>query len=185
MKNEKIKSIVESVLLAKGNSVSLEQLAKIIGVKKVKIVTAIKDLIKDYYNQKSGLAIVRDSGKVQLVTVAKNAEYVEQIFKNDLQKKLTRAALEVLAIVAYRGPISNIEIEAIRGVNSAFTLRNLLMRGLITKIADFKRQKGYLYKITIEFIKKLGLENIKDLPDYKKLSKDERIESIIKIHSKS
>jgi segregation and condensation protein B len=96
-----------------------------------------------------------------------------------MQEGLSKAALEVLSIVAYKGPISRAEIESIRGVNCSFTLRSLMMRGLLERIDNPKDGRGYLYKISFEFMKKLGIESIDKLPDYKELSQDSRIESVI------
>ncbi len=185
MDNVKLRSILESVLFAKGEPASFDYLAKVIGVKKKMILTAIDELEKYYQENSSGLALLRKSKAVQLVTNSENAEYVEKVIKKDLQSPLSKVALEVLAIIAYRGPISRLEIESIRGVNSSFTLRNLLMRGLITRNVNAEDQRGYLYEISFDFLKKMGVKNIKELPDYEKLSRDGRVESIINLHSEN
>jgi segregation and condensation protein B len=96
-----------------------------------------------------------------------------------MQEGLSKAALEVLSIIAYKGPISRAEIESIRGVNCSFTLRSLMMKGLLERIDNPKDGRGYLYKISFEFMKKLGIENIDKLPDYQELSQDPRIESVV------
>jgi len=87
--------------------------------------------------------------------------------------------LEVLSIVAYRGPISRMDVEAIRGVNCSFTLRSLLMRGLLERIDNPADNRSYLYKISFDFLKKMGVESVEKLPDFENLSKDDRIDSII------
>ena len=84
----------------------------------------------------------------------------------------------MLAIVAYREPIMRIDIEAIRGVQCAYTLRNLLLRGLIER-RDQKSHRGYVYTLSFAFLRMLGLENVQQLPDFEKLSKDERIASLL------
>ena len=114
-----------------------------------------------------------------MATSPDNASFVDKVVKSDLQETLSNASLEVLSIVAYRGPISRTEIEAIRGVNCTYTLRNLLMRGLVERIDNPKDLRGYVYKISFEFLKKLGIDDVKKLPDFENLNKDERIESVI------
>lgn len=183
MNESKAKSIVESLLFSKGTPMSFSQLAKAVDVDKTVVKKAVRDLLSDYDNEGRGITIIKNGGSVQLVTKPENASFIEKIIKRDLQDSLSKAALEVVSIIAYRGPISRLDIEAIRGVNSSFTLRNLLMRGMITRTVNKQDQRGYLYKISFEFMKKLGLNNIKDLPNYEKLSDDGRIESIINIRS--
>jgi len=127
-----------------------------------------------------GFALLQKEDEVQLATNSENATYVDDLVKSEIQENLSKAALEVLSIIAYRGPITRLEVEAIRGVNCTFTLRSLLMRGLLERIENPKDNRGYLYKVSFEFLKKLGLDSINKLPDYETLSKDERIDSIIK-----
>jgi segregation and condensation protein B len=87
--------------------------------------------------------------------------------------------LEVISIVAYRGPITRSEIEAIRGVNSSYTVRSLMLRGLMERIENPNDSRGYLYKISFDFLKKLGIDSVERLPEFETLSKDSRIDSII------
>ncbi len=183
MKKERIKSIIESTLFIKGSPVSIIQLAKNIKVNKQEIEKIVADIVEDYAQNKRGLTIIEKDAKIQMVTNPDNADYIEKMIKKDLQNSLSKTALEALAIVAYRGPISRPEIDAIRGVNSSFILRNLLMQGLIIKKTKSTNQRSYFYEISFEFLKKIGINNIKELPDYEKLSTDERVESIINIHS--
>jgi len=101
---------------------------------------------------------------------------VHKLVKNDLEEDLSRATLEVLAVVAYRGPISRAQIEEVRGVNCSFTLRNLLMRGLVERVENPNDSRSYLYKISFDFLKHLGLGNVKELPNYEELEKSGTIE---------
>lgn len=182
MEKEKIKSVIESILFARGEELGILQLAKIIELKKEEVVIAIEELISQYQEEQRGFGIIKNGESVQMVTNPDNAPFVEKSIKKNLQENLSRTALEVLSIVAYRGPVSRADIEAIRGVNSSFTLRNLLMRGLIIKNTNENDQRGYLYSISMEFIKKMGMKQIGDLPDYENLSMDKRVESIINLN---
>lgn len=182
MEKEKLKSIIESILFARGEEMSISQLIKIIEVKKKETIEAVEELIAEYDEKKKGFGIVRIGENIQMVTNPQNAEFVEKTIKKNLQENMSRTALEVLAIVAYRSPVSRADIEAIRGVNSSFTLRNLLMRGLIVKSTNESDQRGYLYDISMDFMKKMGLGKIEDMPEYANLSKDKRVESIINLN---
>jgi segregation and condensation protein B len=90
--------------------------------------------------------------------------------KEELTEDLTPASSETLAIISYLGPISRAKIEYLRGVNSSLILRNLTMRGLIEKVSDDNRSSAFLYRITFDLMKHLGIEKKEDLPDYEKFS---------------
>lgn len=182
MERKKIKSIIESILFARGEEMNITQLAKIIEIKKSEAVEVVEELILEYKEAQRGFGIVKLEDNVQMVTNPDNAEFIEKTIKRNLQENMSRTALEVLAIVAYRGPVSRAEIEAIRGVNSSFTLRNLLMRGLIVRSTNENDQRGYLYNISMDFIKKMGLSRVTDMPEYASLSRDKRVESIINLN---
>ncbi len=179
MEIERTKSAVESVLFISGEPMKISKISKIIEVSKEDVENALMLLSGDYSSQKRGIVILRKEDEVQMATNPDNAEYVDKVVKSDLQEALSNAALEVLSIIAYRGPISRTEIEAIRGVNCTYTLRNLLMRGLIERIDNPKDLRGYVYKISFEFLKKLGIDNVNKLPDFDNLSQDSRVKSVI------
>lgn len=179
METPKLKSVIESLLFISGEPIRISKLSKIIEVSKEDMENAIMMLVAEYASSGRGIAIIRKEDEIQMATNPDNAEFVDKIVKSDLQETLSNASLEVLSIIAYRGPITRTEIEAIRGVNCTYTLRNLLMRGLIERTENQKDLRGYVYNISFEFLKKLGIENIKKLPDYETLSRDERINSII------
>jgi segregation and condensation protein B len=175
---EKLKSIIEGVLFLSGEPVKVSKLAKISGAKAPEVENALMVLTNDYSNSR-GMVIIRKDDFVQMATNPENAAFLDDLIKSEIQENLSKAALEVLSIVAYRGPIMRVDVEAIRGVNCSFTLRSLMMRGLLEREENPKDNRSYLYKISFEFLKKLGLQNIKDLPDFETLSKDKRIENMI------
>jgi segregation and condensation protein B len=179
MDQDKLKSVIESLLFTNGDPMKISQLAKITGVPKPEVENAIMMLSAEYTSGNKGLIIIKKGEEIQMTTNPKNAAYIEQLVANELQGSLTQAALEVVSIIAYRQPITRAEIEAVRGVNSSYTLRNLLVRGLIERSDNPKDNRGYIYGITFDFLKKLGIDDIKKLPNFEALSKDERINSII------
>jgi len=181
MEQEKLQSIIESILFVSGEPIKKSKLLKILSgeVKAEDIEKTLSTLSEKYSDNKSGLMLLTKGEEIQLVSNPENAQYVENLVKNELQDSLSNAALEVVSIVAYRGPISKSEIEAIRGVNCSYTLRNLLLRGLIERNDNPRDSRGYVYSISFDFLKKLGVDDVKKLPDYGTLSVDERINSII------
>ena len=165
-----MKSIIESILFSIGEPISIEKIAKTIGENMDSVKIIIDELEKEYENQNRGLRIIKKGEEIQLVSSPNNSSYIEKLIKNELQEDLTSASLEVLAIVAYKGPITRAEIEEIRGVNSSFTLRNLLIRGLVDRKGRSEDSRAYIYEISFDFLKKLGLKSIEELPEYKKLN---------------
>lgn len=174
---EKLKSTIESILFVSGEPVKISKISKISGRPKPEIENALMLLQSEYLNR--GLAIIKKEDMVEMATNPENSEYISELIKSEIQENLSQAALEVLAIVAYRSPITRAELESIRGVNSSFTIRSLLMRGLLERIENPKDNRGYLYKISFKFLEKLGIESVEKLPDWETLSKDARIDSII------
>ncbi|HCP08372.1 MAG TPA: SMC-Scp complex subunit ScpB [Candidatus Moranbacteria bacterium] len=173
-----LKSQIESILFISGDPVKISRIAKVTGAEIPEIENAILVLQGEYAEK--GMNILTKEDEVQMATNPENAGIVDQLVKSEIQENLSKAGLEVLAIVAYRGPITRVEIEAVRGVNCSFTLRSLLMRGLVERIDNPKDNRGYLYKISFEFLKKMGVDSVSQLPDFESLSKDERIESILR-----
>ena len=117
--------------------------------------------------------------QVELATKKEHLHLVETFTKSFLQESLSKAALEVLAIVAYRAPISRSSIEAIRGVNCSFTIRNLLLRGLIEREENPEDAREYVYHPSFALLEKLGMSSKEHLPDYAALAHDERVEALV------
>ncbi len=174
-----IESVLESLLFVSGEPVSFKKLAKLTSVNEGELKLSAGVLAKKYRDENRGIRILIKGDEVQMTTAGENSKYVEKFLKSDIEGELTRAALEVLSIVAYRGPIARSEIEEIRGVNCSFTLRHLMIRGLIERINNPNDARAYLYRISFDFLKKLGLERVEDLPKYDELHKKELIENTV------
>jgi len=166
-----LKSIIESILFSVGEPITIEKLVKVVSKNKDIVEKTIQELENDYQKEERGLEIIRKKNKVQLVSAPKNSKYIEKLIKDEIQEDLTPACLEALAIIAYKGPISRAEIEEIRGVNSSYILRNLLIRGLIERKGHPEDARAYVYEISFDFLRKLGLKTIEELPEYNKLNK--------------
>ena len=126
----------------------------------------IEDLARSYEERNAGIRVLTSPEGIQLVTAPEAAGAVEAFVKSGIRERLTPAAAETLAIVAYRGPISRSGIEAIRGVNSAFTLRLLALRGLVVRAPHPKDRRMFVYEVSAEFLRHLGVASVGMLPDY-------------------
>ena len=165
-----LKYIIEALLFVHGEPIKLEKLAKIAQVKKEDIKTGLDELSKEY--ERRGLTLLEKDDMYQLGSNPICAEKVEELMRDEFSEELSKAAVETLAIIAYRGPLTRAEIEYVRGVNSSFTLRNLLMRGLIERIESPKDARSYLYRISFAFLKHMGIRSPEELPQFDKLARE-------------
>ncbi len=163
MQNDLTKKI-EAILFYSGEPVKINSLVKILESTKEDISTAISELQKNLENR--GVKIVEHEGEVSLVTAPELASIIEKMIKEERERDLGRAGIETLSIIAYKGPVSKKEIEYIRGVNSQYALRNLLLRGLIERKSNEQDERTSLYTVTHDTLRFLGLNKISDLPEY-------------------
>ena len=175
----KIISQLETLLFASGDSQDINRLAKILDTTTDGVHMALEALETRYHLPESGLTIIRLGEKVQLGTKGENASVIERLREGELRETLSRATLETLAVIAYRAPVTRADIDAIRGVNSNFTLRHLLIRGLIEREGNPSDARGYIYRPSLEFLKTIGVEQISDLPEYDTLSSNERLANLL------
>lgn len=159
-----LKSIIETILFVHAESIGLEKLSEISKHSPEEVMAAIAELEQEYADR--GLAIIRNQDTFQVASNPANAQYLEELVKSDFPEELSRSALETLAVVAYRGPLTRVEIDFLRGVNSSFTLRNLLMRGLVERTDNPKDSRSFIYRVTTDFLKHLGVTKIEDLPRF-------------------
>lgn len=170
---------IEGILFVCGTPITRTRLVKVTHAKKIAVDRAIKVLAQSYNEQKRGITLLIMEDKVQLASHPDIAETIETLVKDEMHTTLSQASLEVLSIIAYRGPITRTDIEAIRGVNCSYTIRALLMRGLIDREKSDDHSRGFIYKVSFDFLKTLGISSIAELPEYEKMSVDERVEKII------
>lgn len=169
--NEKIsngvnlKSSLESILFLHGDPMAVSRLTKILGAGKGEIEKALAELREEY--RERGIVLIENRDEWQFATNPANKEAVERFVTASHAEDLTRAGLETLAIIAYKGPLSRASIEYIRGVNSSFTIRNLLVRGLVAREESPSDRRSYLYRVSTDFLRHLGLTRLDELPQYK------------------
>lgn len=174
--NSNLNSIIESILFVSAKPLSVKQLSKILEAETPLVQKALDELV--LARKDSGVVVLENNSEYQLATNSINSNTVKNFLNMELREKLTEATVEVLAIIAYRQPISKAEIEAIRGVNSQYSIRHLLMRGLIEKISNPSDQRSFLYQTTTEFLQHLGLTTTKDLPEFEKLVEQVKLPEI-------
>lgn len=160
---------VEAILFVAGEPVSVHDLARTLETHEDDILRALEQLRAGYVSRGSGLRLLMSPEGVQLVTASEAHTAVEAFLKSGMRERLTPAAAETLAIIAYRGPISRAGIEAIRGVNSSFTLRLLAIRGLVTRTIHPTDARRFIYEVSAEFLRSLGISRVQDLPDHASL----------------
>ncbi len=153
--------LVEALLFYKSNPQKISMLKKLFEVTDEEWQRGIDRLRARL--EDSALRVVETDTEIQLVTAPHLAEFIEALRKDELKSDIGKAGAETLAIILYRGPIKRAEIDRIRGVNSSFILRNLLVRGLIERTSS---GKSYTFSITPELLQHLGVERRETLPQF-------------------
>lgn len=155
--------LVESLLFVAGEPVTLSQLAKTLEVTEEAIQTALAELTLLY--QARGVRLQRHNDQVQLVSAPEAASAITRFLGLQASGRLSNAALEVLAIIAYRQPLTRAQVDAIRGVDSSGTMRALLARDLIAESGRLETMgRPMLYATTPNFLQQFGLTSLADLP---------------------
>lgn len=161
------KSIVESLLFAAGDEgLSLKQIAIVLEIDEIQAESIMRELIEDYTSSVSrGITVVELAGTFQLATKKENSDYLKKLVVAPAASGLSQAALETLAIIAYKQPITRTEIEEIRGVKTERPLQTLAAKALIKEIGRAEGTgRAYLYGTTKEFLDYFGLKRIEELP---------------------
>jgi segregation and condensation protein B len=163
----KWKGILESLLFAAGDEgLSLKQITSVLEVDEIQANEIVTELQQDYESDENrGIKIVQLAGVYQLATKKEHADYLKKLVESPGTAHLSQAALETLAIVAYKQPITRAEIEEIRGVKTERPLHTLSSRALIKEVGRAEGTgRAILYGTTKEFLDYFGLKNIKELP---------------------
>ncbi len=160
-------SQIHSLLFVSNKPLTVKQLCKLTDQEAEAVIQALQEVSE--HIQSTGVVLLSTGSEFQLATNSSNTEMVKNFLNQDLKEALTDATTEVLAIIAYRQPISKAEIESIRGVNSQYSIRSLLMRGLIEKISNPDDSRSSLYRITTDFLQQLGITSTSDLPNFEEL----------------
>lgn len=166
-----LRATLEAILFVHGEPLASARLAKITGAKRAEVESALAELLAAY--RERGITLIQKAGEWQLVSHPDQKSAVEKLVTSELAEEVSRAGLEVLAIIAYQGPISRAAIEYIRGVNSSFTIRGLLIRGLVDRAENPRDRRSFLYAVSMNFLKHLGIGELSELPHYEEFRRED------------
>lgn len=167
MNKEEIKSIIESLLFAWGEPLSLNEISSILNVKKTEAIELITEMSEEFkVDEKRGIFIQQFGDTYQLTTKKENFDYIQKLMQEvTVNRSLSNAALETLSIIAYKQPVTRVEIDIIRGVKSSHIVKSLQEKSLVKEVGKLDRPgKPTLYATTSEFLKHFGLKTIDELP---------------------
>jgi len=165
-KNRSLHTIIESLLFVSPLPVSISQIASILDENERNVRKALDEL-NDHYQESHGLILQWHKNRVQLTTAPDMGEIIEKFLGIEVTTTLSQAALEALAIIAYKQPITRPDIDEIRGVNSDSVVRNLLSKGLIEEVGRLEGAgRPILYGTTTDFLSYFGISSLEELPAF-------------------
>jgi segregation and condensation protein B len=156
---------LEAILLVVDEPVPEVTLAQILERPREEVAATLRELAQEYTDQGRGFDLREIAGGWRFYTRDVCAPLVEKFVRDGQQARLTQAALETLAVIAYRQPVSRARVSAIRGVNSDGVIRTLTMRGLIEEAGQDPEHQALLYRTTTYFLERLGLNSVDELPE--------------------
>jgi len=171
LEDSELGAVLEALLLVVDTPVSVEALAAVTEQPAYRVAAKLRLMAEELTARDSGIDL-REAGGWRMYTRARFAPYVERLLLDGARSKLTRAALETLAVVAYRQPVTRARVSAVRGVNVDAVMRTLLARGLITEAGTDPDTGAVTFSTTELFLERLGLSSLADLPDIAPLLPD-------------
>ena len=175
MTDNEQKRIIEAILFVSDKPITIEQVKDVLeGADGREIRRLIYELKEEYEKEERSFQVTEVAGGFQVVTHSTYSPWLKKLYKNRKKNRLSRAALETLAIIAYRQPIIRAEVEAVRGVNAEGVLATLLEKGL-AKITGRRETVGrpFVYGTTREFLEYFGLNSLKELPQLKEFKEED------------
>lgn len=183
---------IEALLFVAGDEgLSLEILSELTKMSKDKVLTILEALFKRYENdEESGLTLIKTASSYQIVTKKKYIGYIKEYAQSPYSQRLSRPLLETLAIIAYKQPVTRIEIEEIRGVQVTGNLQKLRVRQLIKELGRLEKPgQPFLYGTTDFFLDYFGINNVEELPELigstEENSEDEMTDLFLKKYQQS
>ncbi|GFG48914.1 SMC-Scp complex subunit ScpB [Mycolicibacterium agri] len=172
MEDAELAAVLEALLLVVDTPVTADALAAAIEQPAYRVAAKLQAMAEELAARQSGIDLREAGGGWRMYTRAQYAPYVERLLLDGARSKLTRAALETLAVVAYRQPVTRARVSAVRGVNVDAVMRTLLARGLITEAGTDPDSGATTFATTELFLERLGLSSLSDLPDIAPLLPD-------------
>ena len=165
MQREQIKAIIEAVLFTMGDPVEPEHLAAALETEKDQVLSVLQEMKEEYETGKRGIRLTEIDGSFQMCTSADAYEYLIKLVKIPRNHKLTDIQLETLSIIAYKQPVTRVEIDKIRGVQSDHAVNRLIEAGLVEEVGRLDQPgKPILFGTTEEFLRRFGIRATEDLP---------------------
>ena len=178
---ESVKGALEAMLLASSDPVSATSLAAVLGVAPGEVSSALADLAAEYSDANRGIQLREVAGGWRLYTHPAYHDVVEAYVLSWDTQKLSQAALETLAVIAYHQPVTREVVKGIRGVNSDGVIASLVDKGLVRELGrDPERGQAIIYGTTNAFLEKFGLRSTRDLPDLEQFAPDEQSRQFIR-----
>ncbi|NBV77076.1 hypothetical protein EBR66_02875 [bacterium] len=154
---------IEALLFSEGGSLSRKKLAQILQCTDAELISALQ-ILKSRLT--GGLALIDTGAEVTLAVAPETTPLIEEVYAIERDKEIGDAGLEVLSVLLYKGPSTRATIDYIRGVNSSFSVRALLARGLIERVHNPEDSREYLYRPSVELMAHLGATESSELPEY-------------------
>jgi segregation and condensation protein B len=172
MEDSELGAVLEALLLVVDTPVTVDALSAAVDQPANRVAAKLRLMADDFTSRESGIDLREAGGGWRMYTRSRYAPFVERLLLDGTRSKLTRAALETLAVVAYRQPVSRVRVSAVRGVNCDAVMRTLLARGLITEVGADSDTGATTFATTELFLERLGLSTLTDLPDIAPLLPD-------------
>jgi len=171
----RIKSAIESLLFVSGDPLTVKDLSNALEITSKDLEGIIKEMMREYEEDENrGIKLISINGEYQFVTKEKNSDYIQNLLKKNKRQSLSQASLESLAIIAYKQPITRIDIDEIRGVKSDSAIQRLVEKDLIKEVGRLNVPgRPILYGTTEEFLRQFGLKELKELPDLESFEAEE------------
>ena len=172
--------IIEAILFVSGEPVQLGAVARALEVTELEVSAAADELASDYDYNRRGICLKRFGSHIQLSTRPDYAPQIEKLLQPIQKQSLSQAALETLAVVAYKQPVTRLDIEAVRGVKCDYSVQSLMNKGLIEEVGR-KETLGrpILYGTTDAFLSHFGLTSLEDLPQPPESQQDSPAEPLV------
>lgn len=184
-RKSQIKSAIEAMIFVSGEPLAIRDIANNLELKEKNVEEILKEMMTEYEDENRGIRLISINGAYQLVTKSENSDYLQRMLKKNKRHSLSQASIESLAIIAYKQPITRIDIDEIRGVKSESAIQKLVERGLIKDIGRLEVPgRPILYGTTDEFLRQFGLETLKELPSLD-LYSDEETKSSMDVLNKA
>ncbi len=165
MDEREIMGLIESLLFVSGDAIPAKRIAEFLNMDVRKVRKLMERLIDVFNFERRGLQVIRVDDSYQLATRPEYGEYIDKFFGSDKKQTLSQAVLETLSIIAYRQPITRMDIELIRGVKCEYAINVLIDKGLIKEVGRLDAPgRPILYGTTNLFLRSFGLSSLEDLP---------------------